>query len=253
MSDNKRELPGGEIPVRTWYQTNLGQQLASSELALVEAQLPNLFGYHLLQLGAVGHESLLRGSRIRHQLVIESDYSFRKDDIGLYAKPHQLPIATDSIDALLLPHTLEFSEDPHQVLREVERVLIPEGHVLILGFNPLSFWGLRKLFGFSHRERLWRGKYVSMVRIKDWLSLLGFDAVECRYSFYRPPIQWAGLLGKLAFLESVGRRLWPILGGVYLVVAKKRVTTFTPIRAKWRTPHLVGVRVRTAESQTRNS
>ena len=190
MAERAKKVQFGEIPVRNWYQTLLGERLASCELALLDAQLPNVFGYHLLQLGVLGQTDLLGSSRIHHRVVIDSDYSFREDGVGLYTKLDHLPIATDSVDALVLPHTLEFSRDPHQVLREVERVLIPEGHLLILGFNPFSLWGIRRLLGFSRRECLWRGKYISMPRMKDWLSLLGFDTVQCQYGFFRPPFQW---------------------------------------------------------------
>jgi SAM-dependent methyltransferase len=142
-------------------------------------------------------------------------------------------VSSDSLDVLMLPHILEFSEQPHDVLREVERTLVPEGHAVVLGFNPLSLWTLwRWLVGW--RGKLpWCGHFITTTRMKDWLSLLGFDVMETQYYFFRPPCQQETILRKLRFLERFGQRFWPIFGGGYVMLARKRVTTLTPIRPRW--------------------
>jgi hypothetical protein len=134
---------------------------------------------------------------------------------------------------------LEFSSTPHQVLREVERVLIAEGHVVILGFNPLSLWNLFRLFLFWKKQAPWHASFLTASRVMDWLVLLGFDVVQRQGYFYRPPFQNANIMNKMGFLERFGQRLWPNLGAGYVLVARKRVETLTPIRPRWRSTRKV--------------
>ena len=135
---------------------------------------------------------------------------------------------------MVLPHTLEFEENPHQILREVERTLIPEGHVVIMGFNPYSLWGMTRMFIGWRNRTPWCGHFYSTLRIKDWLALLGFDTVLQKSYFFRPPLQHEGSLERLSFMERYGSRWWPFPGGGYILVAKKRLTTLTPIKPRWR-------------------
>jgi SAM-dependent methyltransferase len=154
--------------------------------------------------------------------------------IHLQGVPEHLPVFSDSIDSLILYHALEFSSDPHQVLREAERVLVPEGHIVILGFNPQSLWGLTKILKFRSKDAPWCGRFLSTLRLKDWLALKGFEVTTIRHCFYRPPVQRAGLLARLAKLERWGNKWWSFLGGVYIIVARKKVSTVTPIKPRWR-------------------
>ncbi len=162
-----------------------------------------------------------------------------KGQVCLYAGADALPMASDSIDVIVLPHTLEFETDPHQVIREAERVLIPEGHVVILGFNPWSLWGLWRLFLRRGSYPPWCGNFRGLTRIKDWLALLGFDNIEEQGYFFRPPLQNVRVMQKLGFMENVGARWWPGLAGCYVLLAKKRVATLTPIKPSWRRSRLV--------------
>ena len=213
-----------------------------TETARLSAILSNLFGYHLLQVGQLGDADLLAGSRITHRVVVgvEADSEAR---IGLYARADALPLASDSTDVVVLPHTLEFEADPHQVLRETERVLIPEGHVVILGFNPWSLWGLWRLFLRRGAYPPWCGNFRSLTRIKDWLALLGFDTIEEHGYFFRPPLQNVRVMQKLSFMENLGARWWPGLAGCYVLLARKRVATLTPIKPSWRRSRLVNAGV----------
>lgn len=223
--------------LRQWYTTPLGQALNTCEHRLLDESLYNLFGYHLLQVGAPQGTDLTAASRISHRMVLVDNVAALptlNGSEGCVGLPEALPVATDSIDLLLLPHVLAFADEPHQVLREAERVLIPEGHVAVLGFNPWSLWGLGRLALGWRRRTPWCGRFLSPWRVKDWLSLLGFDTVLLRHVYYRPPVHHPSLLQRLLFLERWGQRWWPILGGGYLLVAKKRVATLTPIRPRWR-------------------
>ncbi len=220
-----------------WFDTGVGVQLAKTEKAVLDEILPDLFGYYLVALAHPRQADKFAASRVSRRMVMNicaRDYLPPLEPSGFQGDVHQLPLQTDGVDVLVLPHILEFSRQPHEVLREAERVLIAEGHVVILGFNPFSLWMLRRLVLGWRGAVPWCGTFRSVSRVRDWLALLGFDVVTTRYYFFRPPIQNDSILRKLGFLEKLGQRLWPIFGGSYAIVAKKRVVTLTPLRPRWR-------------------
>ena len=222
---------------RAWYRLQPGQWLLDMECAQLAELLPDLFGYHVLQVGCLAEADLLGSSRITHRVVLAADTESAGTVVpGAYALPAALPIAADAVDVVVLAHTLEFESDPHGVLREAERVLIPEGHVVIMGFNPWSLWGLWRLILSGTVRPPWCGRFISLLRIKDWLALLGFEIVSQRAYFFRPPLQHVGIMQRLRFMEALGARVWPTCGGAYLVLAKKRVATLTPIKPRWLAP-----------------
>jgi len=228
--------------LREWYRRPLGAALAESERHTLDGILADLFGYYLVQVGSCSDDYLLGASVIRHHIAIEEgtpDGQAGEDGndrlSGISARASVLPLQGDSVDVVLLPHTLDFEAQPHQVLREVERVLVSEGHVVVMGFNPWSLWGIRRLFTWRRqRHPLWRGTFRSIIRIKDWLALLGFDIVMTRSCFFRPPLQHPALMRRLMWMERLGWRWWPYLGGTWVIVARKRVVTLTPIKPRWR-------------------
>ncbi len=229
------------VDLRDWYRSPLGRWLIEHECVHLEEVLSHLFGYYLVQVGAAMDDYLLGASRIRNHIVIDDAWPINRAGeegarvLGIYGSADVLPLQNDSIDVVVLPHTLEFETAPHQVIREVERVLVSEGHLVILGFNPWSLWGARRLAGKWRRQPLpWRGSFRSAMRIKDWLALLGFDVLRTRYCFFRPPLQHQGIMSRLTWLDRLGARWWPYLGGIYIIVAKKQVVTLTPIRPRWR-------------------
>lgn len=219
--------------LRAWFRTPLGRRVTAADREQLDAVLANLFGFHLLQIGDVMDAELLAGSRIRHRVVMAEGRGDARARLGLFAGADALPVGSESVDVIVLPHVMEVHDRPHQVLREVERSLIPEGHVVIVGFNPWSLWGLWRLLA-GRRRVPWCGHFYSPTRIRDWLSLLGFDIVQARSYFFRPPLKGAALGGRMHFMERLGRRWWPLLGGCYILVARKRVVTLTPIRPRWR-------------------
>jgi SAM-dependent methyltransferase len=145
-----------------------------------------------------------------------------------------LPVATQSMDLVLLPHVLEFAADPHQILREIDRVMMPEGRLIVIGFNPWSMWGLRQALGRRGEEHPWCGDFISMVRLKDWLALLGFDVSAGRLACYAPPLANERWLGRFGFMEAAGDRWWGIAGGVYMMQAIKRVQGMRLITPRWK-------------------
>ena len=210
-----------------WFETPLGQYLLEQERAYFDKTVADVFGFNAVQLG-LAHHDFLRMSRIPLRVSAGPDIEARvKLDFPL------LPFATNSIDLLLLPHVLEFSDNPHQILREAERVLLPEGQLIICGFNPRSLWGLSRRFGQSNGEYPWCGRFISLPRVKDWLALLGFEMTAGRLGCYVPPFRQEKWLRRFRFLEAAGDRWWAIAGGVYFLQATKRVQSLRLIKPNW--------------------
>ncbi|GEM21088.1 methyltransferase [Nitrosococcus oceani] len=218
-----------------WLDESLGRRLLKAEQAELEKILPDLFGYHLVQLGAVRRGTdLLSSSCIWHRIVLEAEVWPEAQSPSLLSRIDALPFANATVDGIILPHVLEYEAAPHQVLREAQRVLVPYGTLAILGFNPWSFWGLWRFILCRRGSMPWCGRFYSLTRIQDWLALLGFKTVELRYFLFRPPLRQPRLMRRLRFLEEVGRRWYPFFAGSYLVVAKKQVMRLNPIDPLWR-------------------
>ena len=212
-----------------WLSSIPGSLLLEQELDCLEQLLGELFGYYLLQLGyPSGRPGLLVGSRIRHHVIL--DPLGRSPEVHMIGDPARLPVASDSVDVVLLQHVLDFAAQPHQVLREAERVLIPEGRLLLLGFDPWGLWGLWRRMRRPFGRLPWDAGEISQRRARDWLSLLGFDVESSRSLMARPPLTSSRLMQRMAFLERLGS---PLLGNVYVIQAVKRVSTLTPIKPKW--------------------
>ncbi len=206
----------------TFWQGKTGAYLMKQERTALAAALPTIFGYYLVQSGCWGAPGeLTEASPIRTRIIL-GDCG---EAAAVAGDPAYLPFAADSIDAVLLPHTLERVHDPRQVLREAERVLHGEGHVLVLGFHPWGPWGLRGRFG----SPAWSGNFLRLGRLQEWLSVLGFDIVCVRHLLFRPPWRSRAMLVRSAFLDRMALRA---TAGAYLVVAKKRVFSMTPLRLK---------------------
>lgn len=216
-----------------WYQEGLGNQFIHAENKELSNILPRLYGYHLVFLGDPGLSSLVETSLISHRVLVNPNAQAGLIS-NLRGEIEALPLRTDSVDVVVLSHTLEHAADPHQVLRETHRVLIPEGHVVITGFNPLSMWGCWHAWKVLRGQMTTQGKMLSPSRIKDWLKLLNFQIVGGRMYYFRPPLTNQKLHQKLNFMEKWGEKLWPLFGGAYSLVAVKRVVPLTPLRIKKR-------------------
>ena len=220
-----------------WFDSPLGRSLQAHEAHHLRIVLPNLYGTVVAQLGRIGELDLMDACIAPTRILL--------DDHGgpgacqVRSVPEELPLDTKSTDVVLLPHALDFCDDPHQVLREVSRVLRPEGHVVILGFNPMSPWGLRRLVARRPRAAPWCGNFFRLARIKDWLALLDFETTHGTMLYYRPPLCNEGCMQRLHFLDKIGDRWWPMMAGVYLVVAKKRVVGVTPLPLSWKTKRAI--------------
>jgi SAM-dependent methyltransferase len=236
------------IELAQWLQSPPGRYLLAWEQAQLDRAVTDAFGYHALQLGLPELEGL-RANRMPHRWVASD--SLREPAIlslppvdgalstllpmppfnALHCDFDALPFPSQSLDLVVLPHTLELTRDPHDTLREVERVLVPEGRVVIVGFNPTSLWGLRQRAGHL-RQRMGlggplylpgEGEFMAYRRVRDWLRLLGFEVERGRFGCWRLPLRSERGLSRMAWLESAGARGWPVLGAVYMVEAVKRV------------------------------
>jgi SAM-dependent methyltransferase len=209
-----------------WMETPLGRYLMAREQEYFDRAVADIFGYNALQLG-LATQDLLRASRIPLRLRVNAE-----GPVEVRADYRDLPIVANSADLVLLPHVLEFSEHPHQILREVARVLRPEGHVVIACFNPWSLWGFRRAFDFRKRYP-WRGRFINLPRLKDWLTLLGLEIAGGQMSCYLPPFAKQKWLDRFGFMEKAGDRWWPIAGGVYFLQAVKKVRGLRLIMPRW--------------------
>jgi hypothetical protein len=232
-------IPDRDAALSAWWDAPLGRALLAAESELLAAALEDVFGWELLQIGAWGaSRELLAGSRTRAQSLIAAPGLSKDADV--LARASQLPVMSDCIDAALLPHTLEFAADPYAILREADRVLVGEGQLLVLGFEPLSLWGMRSRWsraGFPPGLR----RVLPQRRLREWLVLLGFELIDTQRYLYLSP--WSRGLGSG---EGAGRMLrpgltYPLPAGAYLLKARKRVYTLTPIRPRAREkPAVIG-------------
>lgn len=221
--------------IRQWFASPLGQHVVKTESAMLDQLLPGLFGYHLAQF-SVQHQPLFSSSTIQHKFCVGLDDS---SSDCLVTSPAGLPFKDDSIDVILLHHLLDFIDSPHETLREIARVTLPLGHVVIVGFNPISIWGVWRQFARFRGKAPWNSRFIRPGRLMDWLNLLNFKIDRAQYAIYRPPLnKFPGRVSD--YSQGVSRNLNLPIGSVYVIVAKKHIGAVTPIRPVWRTSRAFG-------------
>ena len=245
-----------------WFHTPPGQYALAWEQAQFDAALVDVFGYHAVQLGLPALDAL-RVNRMPHRWHVALDAGPGAATPASPATPGPgptpeapvpaawqaalvtdstaLPFAEASLDLVVLPHTLEFSADPHATLREVQRVLVPEGRVAISGLNPASLWGWRQVRAHLYRS-LGSGKlylpedceFIGHWRLRDWLRLLELELESVAFGCYRPAVRSAGALARFEWMDRVGGRWWPVLGAAYVAVAVKRTQGAKLVGTRWK-------------------
>lgn len=211
-----------------WFETSLGQYLLAQERNYFDQVVANIFGYNALQLGL--HQfNFIKLNRMPLQFSIGTSAG-----ASLLARADYLPIETRSMDLVVMPHVLEFHTNPHQILREVHRILRPEGHIVISGFNPRSLWGVCRYFKSKESAFPWQGNFITLPRLKDWLKLLDFEMKSGKLCCYRPPFKQEKWRQRFSFMEPAGDRWWPIAGGVYFLQAVKRTHGMRVIKPGWK-------------------
>ncbi len=240
-----------QVALAQWYRTPLGRQVADAEAHYLTGILDKTFGYYLLHYGDVApFETALHISRVRRCIAVAPDWRGLKRPatgviprtaacccvapplLPLTATFEQLPFASDSLDVMVLPHILDFVADPQQVLCEAERVLIPDGRLVLLGFNPLSTWGLWRLGSWQRPCQLpWCGQWQTARRRCEWLKIVGLQVERCDKLICRSPLPHIWRPHR-SWLDAVERYYTQAFGAVYAICAIKRVSALMPLR--WR-------------------
>ncbi len=226
------------VELAEWFQSAPGQYVLAWEHAQFDELVADVFGFHAWQVG-LSEPDLLRANRMPFKAYVGTQMpaegaSARWQGCVL-ARPDALPFESQTVDLLVLPHAFECAPDPHRVLREVERVLVPEGRVVISGFNPWSLWGARNAMpGMEAWLPLPVSAQVSPLRLKDWLKLLSFEVAPARFGCYAPACRTDKWLRRWRFLEAQGRRWWSVGGAVYVISATKRVAGMRLIGPAWK-------------------
>lgn len=239
------------IGLQHWFQTPPGRYLLEWERAQFDDAVADMFGYHALQLGLPELDTL-QTNRMPHRWLatpqpLQAPTGALPGSVppvraALVTEFSALPFPAASLDLVVLPHALELSADPHTTLREVERVLVPEGRLVISGLNPTSLWAMRQ-----RRAHLYRrlglgtqlflpdaGEFIGYRRLRDWLRLLSFEVETGRFGCYRPAVENEDWLRRFEWLDKVGDRWWPIFGAVYFLVAVKRVRGLRLLGPAWK-------------------
>ncbi|CAM3826556.1 class I SAM-dependent methyltransferase [Polynucleobacter antarcticus] len=211
-----------------WLQSPPGQYVLAWEQKCFNQIVADVFGFHAIQVG-LPQINTLAENRMPLQAILTDSADHQIDATHphwhcIRGNANELPFASESVDLLVLPHALEFAADPHQILREAERVLRPEGRLIISGFNPASLWGVRqylsRLIGSPYLPR--DGQFISLLRVKDWLQLLNFSLDRGHFGCYKFPLSGESGMARMDYLEPMGNRWWPIFGAVFLISAIKR-------------------------------
>ncbi|MBS0291952.1 MAG: methyltransferase domain-containing protein [Proteobacteria bacterium] len=238
-------MSGEIIGLHHWFATPPGRYLLAWEQERYDELVADIFGYHALQLGMPGLQGL-RANRMPHRWLAlggeEAELPVDAQPVSLLAEAVALPFSEASLDLVAMPHTLELSIDPHAALREVYRVLMPEGRVVISGLNPWSLWGLRqwrahlyqRLGGGGRSYLPDVGEFITPGRLRDWLRLLGFELESISFGCYRPAAASERWLQQYGWMDGLGARWWPILGAGYVIVAAKRVQGMRLLEPSWR-------------------
>lgn len=227
------------IALGPWLETQSGNYVRAWEQARFDTLTVDIFGFNALQIG-LPQINALQANRMQSKWLTDTDLPAKAPEgvpprVVVIHDFAELPFATQSIDLVILPHVLEFTSEPHQVLREVERVLIPEGQVIVCGFNPASLWGLRQVAGRLTGAHFlpMDGEFISLPRLKDWLKLLNMEVNRGHFGCYAPPFATDAWLKRFSFMEKAGDRWWPYFGAVYMVQAIKRVKGVRLIGPTW--------------------
>ncbi|MBJ7549622.1 class I SAM-dependent methyltransferase [Marinomonas ostreistagni] len=216
-----------------WYETELGQRLLNEEHDFVEQALDNMVGYYLVQQSPLRHLTF-HNHRIRETISLSPVLELGASQRTVVARMSELPLESDGIDAVVLHHTLDLSENPHRDLHEVARTLLPSGKLIIIGFNPIGYWGVRRYF--SKRVRApWAARFISHRRLDDWLKVAGLTLENIEFIDYDMPLKSNNWRQRLDWIGRSTRALKLPLGGVYIMTATKQTRRYIPLKPRWKT------------------
>lgn len=226
LDDQSRQL------FQTWYQTELGQSLCELECSEVEYEIDHTVGYYLVIQTPL--KSLqLNQHRLREHILIAPELELGAPKNVVVAKASELPFESDGVDVHVLHHTLDLSLTPHDDLREAARTLLPSGKLIVIGFNPLSLWGIRRLFS-KRIKAPWCGRFIGHKRLEDWLKVAGLTLENKRFVQYEAPIHSAKWRLRCAWIKRFLKPFKVPIGGVYIITATKETPRYIPIKPSWK-------------------
>lgn len=215
-----------------WFQSALGRALLASQRPVIEQKIHRLFGVYQLEIGVSHRIPVGNPSNLGYKFNLLPQWESDLPDNTVISSPDEIAIDHDVVDLVILHHTLDFATDPHQTLRDSFRVLKSSGYLLIVGFNPIGFWGLRKRV-FREANAPWNNRFISGKRIEDWLNLLDFKVGGLDYHFFAPPVTSQGVINRFTWLDSILNSRVP-LGAYYTILAQKQVESRISVAPKWR-------------------
>ncbi|MEL0637252.1 methyltransferase domain-containing protein [Marinomonas sp. TI.3.20] len=226
LDDQSRQL------FQAWFQTELGKSLSELECSEIALEIDNAVGYYLVIQSPL-KDIQLDQHRLRESILIVPELELGAPKNIVVAKANELPLESDGVDVHVLHHTLDLSSMPHDVIREAARTLLPSGKLIVIGFNPLSLWGIRRLF--SKRVKApWCGRFIGHKRLEDWLKVAGLTLEKKRFVQYEPPIhcaKWRQRCGWIGRLLNSGKMPF---GGIYIMTATKQTRRYIPIKPSWK-------------------
>ncbi len=216
-----------------WLSRFLGARVLEAEQKILTRICAERYGKHAVLIGVPRQHTLLNASHISNRVIMSPLVNKFKDVQTIESDFYELPIIPGSIDLVILPHTLDFIDNPHRLLLEACRIVKPEGDIIIMGFNPLSLWGLKKYMS-KNKNSPWNGNFIAVSKVVEWLKLADFQIMQEDMLFFRPPVTHEKTFHKLRFLEWIGRKCFMPFGGIYTLTAKAKVIPLMPIKLLWK-------------------
>lgn len=234
---------------QSWSELPNGELILSKINQVLKEWSPKFFGYHLLKVGALSGGVDCSGSAIKHQVTMGS----KSVSPNVISNIDDLPCIEHSVDVCVLSHILEFSDDPHHIVREANRVLIPNGYLVITGYNPFSLAGLNRYIPYRRSQLPWNERFYSAMRIKDWLHLMGYEMLTEQF-FLHSSLAYTVTDGRISsYWRDIAHKITPKLGSIYIVIAKKRMRPLTPIKPNWKVkPKFTPINVSGVSSKHQN-
>ena len=252
MSFHKQQPLEMLLPqLQEWFDSELGQELLLKEKELLADIVPSLFGMHLVQVSVDSRITLFEESPVTHCFSIVPKLELGMSENNVVAQNTEIPLAHESVDVVILHHALDFTESPHQVLREASRILRPGGQLVVIGFNPFSSWGVYRLFSRKKELPPWCGHFVSHKRLSDWLKLLELTELKNISGYHRPPFENIRWRNRFSCFERWSRKGATLNGAFSVLQARKDIAGMTPLRSGWGLRRLINLPV--VEPSTRDS
>lgn len=232
-----------------WFQSAAGRALLASQRMRLSKLLERCYGFHQAEICVSHRIPVGNASGLGHNFYVVPQAEPDMPENTVVSLSTDVALDHDCADMVILHHALDFSSDPHQTLREAARILKPSGNLALVGFNPMSIWGLLKLVNRSSKG-VWRNRFISGHRVSDWLNLLDFKIDTIRYYFYAPPVNHPSVVRGFSWIESILNSKVP-LGAYYVIMAQKQQGARINLRPMWRKPaKVIGMPVANRASRT---